>query len=90
MKVYLLNITVEAVTSSIDPQIQAGNIKDGVTILGVQGTYEPDLETKSVTYTSNNTYTITPTQGKDGMNEVTVTVNVPGYVGNCPDWSTIG
>ena len=83
-------VTVEAVTSSIDPQIQAGNIKDGVTILGVQGTYEPDLETKSVTYTSNNTYTITPTQGKDGMNEVTVTVNVPGYVGNCPDWSTIG
>lgn len=32
-------ITVNAVTSSIDANIQAGNIKSGVTILGVTGTY---------------------------------------------------
>jgi hypothetical protein len=32
-------VTVNAVTASIDSNIQAGNIKDGVTILGVQGTY---------------------------------------------------
>ena len=32
-------VNVSAVTSSIDANIQAGNIKDGVTILGVQGTY---------------------------------------------------
>lgn len=32
-------ITVNAVTSSIDANIQAGNIKDGVSILGVTGTY---------------------------------------------------
>lgn len=32
-------ITVDAVTSSIDNNIQAGNIKSGVNILGVTGTY---------------------------------------------------
>lgn len=33
-------VTVNAVTSSIDANIQAGNIKDGVSILGVTGTYD--------------------------------------------------
>lgn len=33
-------ITVSAVTSSIDPNIVAGNIKDGVSILGITGTYQ--------------------------------------------------
>lgn len=32
-------VTVEAVTASIDANIVAENIKDGVTILGVTGTY---------------------------------------------------
>lgn len=32
-------VSVSAVTSSIDSNIQAGNIKDGVSILGVTGTY---------------------------------------------------
>ena len=32
-------VNVSAVTSSIDSNITAGNIKDGVTILGVQGNY---------------------------------------------------
>ena len=32
-------VNVSAVTSSIDANIAAGNIKDGVTILGVTGTY---------------------------------------------------
>ena len=32
-------VTVNAVTSSIDSNIQAGNIKSGVSILGVEGTY---------------------------------------------------
>lgn len=35
----LASVTVEAVTNSIDANIQAGNIKDGVTILGVTGNY---------------------------------------------------
>lgn len=32
-------VTVAAVTAAIDANIVAGNIKDGVTILGVTGTY---------------------------------------------------
>lgn len=86
-------VTVEAVTSSIDANIAAGNIKKDVSILGVTGSYDPqpDLETKSVTYTANDTYTITPTTGKDGMSSVEVTVNVAGGGGTqCPDWSSIG
>lgn len=46
----LRTVTINAVTSSIDSNIQAGNIKDGVTILGVTGTYQgtpipPDYDT---------------------------------------------
>lgn len=33
-------VTVKGVTSAIDENIVAGNIKDGVTILGVTGTYD--------------------------------------------------
>lgn len=36
----LADVTVEAVTAAIDENIVAGNIKKGVTILGVTGTYE--------------------------------------------------
>lgn len=38
----LSKVTVEAVTASIDANIVAGNIKSGVTILGVEGTYTGD------------------------------------------------
>ena len=37
---YLTQVTVSAVTSSIDANITAGNIKKDVSILGVTGTYE--------------------------------------------------
>lgn len=86
-------VTVEAVTSSIDQNITASNIKDGVTILGVTGTYDPQpsLESKTASYTANGTYTITPSTGYDGMSDVEVTVNVSGGSGTqCPDWSSIG
>ena len=36
---HLEKVTVNAVTSAIDANIVAGNIKAGVTILGVEGTY---------------------------------------------------
>ena len=36
----LSKVTVNAVTSDIDSNIVAGNIKEGVEILGVTGTYE--------------------------------------------------
>ena len=36
------SFTVKAVTAAIDANITAGNIKSGVTILGVEGTYTGD------------------------------------------------
>ena len=87
------DVTNYATAQVVDANLTAGNIKSGTTILGVQGSYDPqpDLETKSVTYTANDTYTITPTAGKDGMSSVEVTVNVAGGGGTqCPDWSSIG
>lgn len=36
----LRKVTVAAVTAAIDDNITTGNIKDGVTILGVTGTYD--------------------------------------------------
>jgi len=38
---------------------------------------EPEIQTKSVTYTANGTYTVNKDAGFDGMSSVTVTVNVP-------------
>lgn len=43
---------------------------------------QPDLETKTASYNANGQYTITPTAGKDGISEATVTVAVPSDVNN--------
>ena len=79
----LSSVTVNAVTSSIDANIQAGNIKKDVTILGVTGTYEsaptqPNLQDVSVTYLSNGNYTLSASDGYDGLGTVDVSVNIDG------------
>lgn len=71
--------TTGAVTVKGDANLVAGNIKSGTTIFGVTGSYagsSPNLQSKSVTYTSNGTATITPDSGYNGLSSVDVTVNV--------------
>lgn len=70
-------VTVEAVDSSIDNNIVASNIKNGVTILGVQGTYTgggtPNLQSKSVTPDfSNGDVQVQADSGYDGLSDVTI------------------
>ena len=56
--------TVRAVTSAIDSNIVAGNIKEGVTILGVGGTHKGEKPEEQFNVQPTTTdQTITPTQG---------------------------
>lgn len=51
-------VTINAVTSAIDNNIQAGNIKLGTTILGVTGTYSGTVPTGTLNISSNGTYNV--------------------------------
>ena len=67
-------VNVSAVTSSIDNNITAGNIKHGVSILGVTGTYTGEgvtAQSKTVTpYTTQQV--VIPDSGYDYLSQVTV------------------
>jgi len=66
-------INVGAVTSAIDSDIKASNIKSGVNILGVTGTVtELKGQTKTVTLTTTSTTTITPASSYNGLTQVKV------------------
>lgn len=52
-------VNVSAVTSSIDANIVAGNIKDGVSILGVTGNYSGIQPTGTKSITANGVYDVT-------------------------------
>lgn len=51
-------VNVAAVTSSIDANIAAGNIKSGITILGVVGTYSGSSPSGTINITENGTYSV--------------------------------
>lgn len=67
------NIIANPVTSAIDSDIKAGNIKQGVDILGVVGTcVELNGETRTVSVTSTSGNTFTPSSGKNAITSIKV------------------
>ncbi|MBQ2285413.1 MAG: hypothetical protein II244_07080, partial [Clostridia bacterium] len=69
-------VNVSAVTSNIDASITAGNIKSGVSILGVNGSVvELNGETRNVSLTNANGQTFTPSSNKNAITSITITPN---------------
>lgn len=73
------------ISATEQDKIIAGNIKSGVTILGVLGTYSGEgvsLQSKSVSYTpaaSAQTTSVTADAGYDGLSSVAITVAAIPY-----------
>lgn len=67
------SVSVSAVTSAIDSDIQAGNIKRGVNILGVSGTVDELVGQERTITPSTAQQVITPNDGATGITKVTVT-----------------
>ena len=65
-----------------DAKLTPENIKLGVSILGVTGTYAPSftLQSRSLLAKTNGVWTVSPQIGYDGLSHVKVTVDVPSEV----------
>lgn len=71
---------INSVTVVGDANLVPENIKNGITILGVEGNYIPKsikLMAGDGTITKNGEYTFYPYSGYDGLSRQKITVNVP-------------
>ena len=74
--VTVLDLTQDSVTPATLKRGETAHDASGTAIVGEMESSTPSLQSKSVTYTSNGTATITPDAGYDGLSSVDVTVNV--------------
>lgn len=68
----LSRVTINPVTNSVDNNIQAGNIKSGVTILGITGDLIEANNTQVTVTPSTSQQTITPSGDYNGFSTVNV------------------
>ena len=89
---YLSQVVVNPVTASIDANITASNIRKGISILGVEGTFDGDFyfQKKTVQPSANSDITVEPDDTYDALEQVIikkVTANIdadiqPGNIRN--------
>ena len=77
----LRSVTVKAVTAEIDPDIKAENIRKGVEILGVYGTFAPIVDNITITPTTSRQSFVAP-EGVDGYDKVFVEAVTSSIDGN--------